>query len=350
MTREKIIALLSIENAADRQALFAQANALKKETIGNKVFLRGLIELSNLCAKNCFYCGIRGGNKKVKRYELTDAEVMQAVDFAWQNRYGSVVLQSGERQSARFTQRITALLKAIKQHTNNEIGVTLSCGEQSKEVYRQWFEAGAHRYLLRIETSSRELYAKIHPNNPLHDFDQRLTALHSLKEVGYQAGTGVMIGLPFQTIENLADDLLFFKTLDIDMVGMGPYIEHSETPLYAYRHLLLPPEQRFFLALKMIAVLRLLMPDINIAATTALQTLHPIGREKAVLAGANIMMPNHTPGKYRGNYLLYENKPCVDEEAEQCRNCLEVRLHLVGSEIGYGEWGDSRHFYNNAKK
>jgi biotin synthase len=217
-------------------------------------------------------------------------------------------------------------------------------------VYRQWFEAGAHRYLLRIETSSRELYAKIHPNNPLHDFDQRLTALHNLKELGYQAGTGVMIGLPFQTIENLADDLLFFKTLDIDMVGMGPYIEHSETPLYAYRHLLLPPEQRFFLALKMIAVLRLLMPDINIAATTALQTLHPMGREKAVLAGANIMMPNHTPGKYRGNYLLYENKPCVDEEAEQCRNCLEVRMHLVGSEIGYGEWGDSRHFYNNEKK
>jgi len=348
--RSEIIQLLSIDDRSEMDALVARAGAAKAATIGRNVYLRGLIELSNVCVKNCYYCGIRCGNKNITRYELSDDEVMSAVDFAWRNSYGSVVLQSGEQQSPRFTQRVALLVAKIKEHTNNEVGVTLSCGEQTLDTYRQWYAAGAHRYLLRIETSSQELYKKIHPDNPQHSHEKRLTALRDLQTAGYQTGTGVMIGLPFQTIENLADDLLFFQRMNIDMVGMGPYIEHNETPLYEHRHALLPPDERLRLSLRMVAVLRLLMPDINIAATTALQTLHPTGRELAVQAGANIIMPNITPKKYRENYLLYQNKPCMDEDAEQCKHCLENRLQQIGHSIGYGKWGDSQHFSKRTKK
>ncbi|MDR0729474.1 MAG: [FeFe] hydrogenase H-cluster radical SAM maturase HydE [Prevotellaceae bacterium] len=320
--------------------LMARAHAVKTATVGHRVYLRGLIEFSNRCRKNCYYCGIRHGNRTIGRYELTDEEVLQAVDFAWRNRYGSIVLQSGERQSAHFTARITRLLQQIKRHTQGQIGITLSCGEQSYDVYRQWFEAGAHRYLLRIETSSPALYAKIHPCNPTHDFNTRLAALHHLKTIGYLTGTGVMIGLPFQTIDDLANDLLFFQQMNIDMVGMGPYIAHRDTPLYRYHTLLPPPAQRLELALKMVAALRLLMPHINIAAATALQTLHPTGREQAIRAGANVFMPNLTPMKYRHNYRLYDNKPCLNDAPNHCHDCIATRIRCAGEEIGYGEWGD----------
>ena len=357
MNRENIIEKLSLSESDSIKALFAEANEIKVSTIGNKVYLRGLIEFSNICRKNCYYCGIRCENQKVSRYELSNEEVLTAVKFAWENRYGSVVLQSGEQQSTHFTKRITRLLNEIKSITNNEIGITLSCGEQSPETYKEWYNAGAHRYLLRIETSNRELYGKLHPNdsapslqaqhgNPAlnHSFDTRLDAIKHLREIGYQVGTGVMIGLPFQNIEHLAADLLFFKSLDIDMVGMGPYIEHSQTPLFKYRNLLLPPEKRLDLALKMVATLRLLMPDINIAATTALQVLHPKGREMAVLAGANIIMPNITTTKYRNEYDIYENKPNVNDDAAISKSKLEQTIRESGITIGYDEWGDSPHY------
>ena len=346
MNRKDIIEKLSLSEPASLNALYDEANAIKASTIGNKVYLRGLIEFSNICRKNCYYCGIRNENLEVNRYELNDEEVLAAVKFAWKNRYGSVVLQSGEQQSEHFVKRITRLLQEIKALTNNEIGITLSCGEQSTETYKEWFKAGAHRYLLRIETSNKELYGKLHPNDNKHSFDARITAIKQLREVGYQVGTGVMIGLPFQTIEHLADDLLFFQSLDIDMVGMGPYLEHSQTPLYQYRHLLIPSEKRLELALKMVATLRLLMPDINIAATTALQVLHPKGREMAVLAGANIIMPNITPTKYRSGYDIYEHKPNVNDDAAIGKSKLEETLRESGITIGYTEWGDSPHFYH----
>ena len=309
MTRSDLIELLAIDDPAALRRLFARAQAVRTSSVGAKVFLRGLIEYSNRCRKNCYYCGVRGGNRRVARYELTDGEVLQAVDYAWRHRYGSIVLQSGERQSARFASRIARLLRQIKEHTHGEVGVTLSCGEQPDEVYRQWFEAGAHRYLLRIETASPALYARLHPATPAHAFAARLAALHHLKAIGYRTGTGVMIGLPFQTPGDLADDLLFFRRTDVAMVGMGPYLEHRDTPLYRYRDRLLPPERRLALALKMVAALRLLMPRINIAAATALQVLHPTGREQALQAGANVFMPNLTPAKYRANYRLYDAKP-----------------------------------------
>lgn len=344
-SRDDLVALL-LAQGDERQQLFQQSQKVRLNSVGNKVYFRGLIEFSNICSKDCLYCGIRKSNEKVIRYDLTDEEILTACRFAWQNRFGSVVLQSGEISSPAFTKRVDRLLTKIKEISNNELGITLSCGEQSLETYRQWRTSGAHRYLLRIESSNPDLYHRIHPENNLHSFSRRVKALNDLKTAGYQVGTGVMIGLPFQTIENLADDLLFIKQMDVDMVGMGPYIEHENTPLYEFRHTLKSKQERFDLALKMVAVLRLLTPDINIAAATALQAIDPAGREKALAIGANVLMPNLTPCDYRKEYQLYEDKPCLDEDAELCKNCLEARIELSGCEIGYGEWGDPKHFFN----
>lgn len=342
-TRDDLILLLGADEV-ERQKIYKRAAEVKEKVVGRKVYFRGLIEFSNICAKNCYYCGIRSGNNKLVRYYLTETEVLEAAMYAYRENYASLVIQAGERSGTKYVSTITSLLKKIHQQTNGEMHITLSLGEQSEETYREWFGAGAHRYLLRIEETDRELYRRLHPDNKLHSFEARLEALDTLRRVGYQVGTGVMIGLPFQTVENLADDLLFFRDIDIDMAGMGPYIEHEETPLWKFRDQLLPRKERFDLTMKMIALLRILMPDINIAATTAMQAIDPIGREKALKVGANVIMPNLTPVKYREGYLLYEDKPCVDEEADECKNCLEARIKLVGDEIAYGEWGDSLHF------
>lgn len=343
LEREEIITLLK-SGGEEKQLLFNKANDVKLKEIGNKVHFRGLVEFSNICGKDCYYCGIRKSNRKVKRYNLSDAQILDAARFAHENKYGSFVLQGGELESPAFTARIEKLIRDIKVLSDGKLGITLSLGEQEEGVYQRWFEAGAHRYLLRIETSNPELYQRYHPSSSLHDFARRLSCLKILQRLGYQTGTGVMIGLPFQTTGDLADDLLFMKEFNVDMVGMGPYIEHQHTPLYQYRSELLPIQERFDLSLKMIAVLRILMKDINIAAATALQAIDPMGREKAVKIGANIIMPNITPGKFRNDYALYENKPCVDEEPEACMNCLDVRIQLAEGEIGYGEWGDSKHY------
>ncbi|MDD4234815.1 MAG: [FeFe] hydrogenase H-cluster radical SAM maturase HydE [Bacteroidales bacterium] len=332
------------------QALLDKAAEIKKHYVGNIVYYRGLIEYSNICSKNCFYCGIRGGNKKLDRYQMTDDEVIEAVVFAYKNNYSSIVLQGGERNDKSFINKITSLLQKINKATDNSLGITLSLGEQTEETFRIWKENGARRYLLRIEASNRDLYRKMHPDNKKHDFDTRLESLYTLKKLEYQTGTGVMIGLPFQTLEHLAQDLVFFRDFDIDMAGMGPYIEHEDTPLYQYKDLLLPRKERFELSLKMLALLRIILKDINIAATTAMQAIDPVGREKALKAGANVIMPNLTPVKYREGYLLYEDKPCTDEEAEHCMNCLESSIRMAGDDIGYGKWGDSKHYFNRINK
>jgi biotin synthase len=342
-SHEDLVTMLSADKE-ESLLIFEKGQQVKSEYVGRKVYFRGLIEYSNYCSKNCFYCGIRAGNSRYRRYQMTDEEVLEAARFALENNFASIVIQSGERSDSRFTASIEKLLKEIRDLSQGKLHVTLSCGEQSPETYRRWFEAGSHRYLLRIEVSNPELYKKLHPSDKHHSYEERLKALKMLKEAGYQVGTGVMIGLPFQTISDLADDLLFFKNFDIDMAGMGPYIEHEDTPLYTFRNELIPLQERFHLSLKMVAILRILMKDINIAATTAMQTIDPQGREKALMVGANVIMPNLTPVKYRQDYLLYENKPCLDEEAEECKSCLETRIFLAGDTIGYGEWGDSRHF------
>lgn len=350
-TKAEIIELLSLTDKSDIEALYAAAYAEKLKHTGKKVFFRGLIEFSNICAKDCYYCGIRKSNKNTERYFLKMEEVLEAAKFAYDQGYGSVVLQSGEREDSEFVKFVEKALHEIKKIGNGALGVTLSTGEQTEEVYKRWYDAGAHRYLLRIETTNRELYKKLHPAD--HSFDRRVGCLMIMKKLGYQVGTGVMIGLPFQTHEDLVHDILFFKDEDVDMIGMGPYVPHGDTPLQKgdsppqifkgtvpFSH---DPAENFRLGLIMIALTRLALKDVNIAAATALQTLDPSGREKGVLAGANIIMPNITPTSYRKLYRLYDNKPCLDENALQCRSCLEKRIRAAGAEVGYGEWGDSPH-------
>jgi biotin synthase len=342
-SRGEIVRLLSAVGA-ERSRLFARSSAIKRERVGNKVYFRGLLEYSNRCVKECLYCGIRGSNPRVHRYTMMEGEVMEAARYALAAGYASIVIQGGEIASPARTREITRLLERIGEATDNRLGITLSLGEQSRETLEEWKEAGARRYLLRVETSNPDLYARIHPRDARHDFERRLETLRHLRACGYQVGTGCMIGLPFQTLDDLAGDLLFFRDIDADMIGMGPYVEHADTPLYRHRGILLPPLARLHLSLGMIAVLRVMMKDINIVAATALQAIDKLGREKALMAGANILMPNITPVRYREDYLLYENKPCVDEAADQCKECLEARVRLAGDEIGRGEWGDSPHF------
>lgn len=343
LSEDDLVKLLQ-SDAKEQKKLFDYSARVKEDHVGNKVYFRGLIEFSNICSKDCLYCGIRKTNENTRRYNLSDEEILSAAQFAHKENYASIVLQAGELASSLFTARIVKLLQQIHQKTNGELRVTLSLGEQSEETYKQWYDAGAHRYLLRIETSNPDLYRKIHPADEVHDFVKRLKALEVLKKVGYQTGTGVMIGLPFQTLDHLADDLVFMRDFGIDMVGMGPYIEHAETPLYTYKDTLWSLRERFIMSLKMIACLRIIMPEINIASATALQAIDKMGREKAIKVGANVIMPNITPGIYRDSYKLYDNKPCTDENADDCTNCLQARVGMTGNQIGFGEWGDSGYF------
>ncbi len=342
LDRNTLISWLEEKDTSRLEHLYGEAYRTKVSTVGDKVYLRGLVEISNICRKNCLYCGIRRDNHAAGRYEISSEEVLQSAEFAYREGYASMVIQGGERTDRAFINKITSLLKEIKQRW--PLGITLSLGEQPLEVYREWFEAGAHRYLLRIESSTRELYEKIHPADITHSYDSRVQALKDLRTAGYQVGTGVMIGLPFQTAAHLADDLLFFKKMDIDMCGMGPYLEHSQTPLYRWRHLLLPQERRLELSVTMVALLRLLMPDINIAATTAMQAIDPYGREKAIMAGANVLMPNLTLSEVRENYQIYQNKPGIGEDAAISSSRTERRLAEMKIPIGWGQWGDSVHF------
>jgi len=230
-TRDEVIEILKETNPQLISEIIDEAYKVKVENIGSRVYLRGLIELSNICVKNCLYCGIRKDNENVHRYELSDEQVLEGARFAMEAGYGSLVLQAGERSSPDYTRHVTRLVKEIRELSHGKLGITLSLGEQNIETYKEWFDAGAHRYLLRIESSNPVLYSKIHPKNSLHSWERRVQAIRDLISVGYQTGTGVMIGLPFQTIEDLADDLMFIKNIGVHMVGMGPYLKHSETPL-----------------------------------------------------------------------------------------------------------------------
>jgi biotin synthase len=337
LTREDLIELL--EDDARHDELLEAAYKVKLEQVGKLVYFRGIIEFSNICTKNCFYCGIRRDNAGVARFRMERSEVLEAAKWAYDNQYGSVVLQSGERTDPEFVDFVEETIREIRALGIE--GVTLSLGEQSRETYRRWFEAGANRYLLRIESSNPVLYRTLHPED--HDWKARVRCLDLLREEGYQVGTGVMIGLPGQTAADLADDILFFKARDVDMIGMGPYIPHHDTPLANS----LPDfngEAQLRLALRMIALTRLVLRDVNIASTTALQALLHQGRELGLKAGANVIMPVITDVKYRKDYLLYDGKPCLDENASLCRACLEGRIRSIGEEIAYGKPGHAKHF------
>lgn len=342
-SREEILFLLMLRDENDIRKMIEKAYEVKLKNVGRKVYFRGLIEISNICVKDCLYCGIRKSNKSIERYLMKEEDIIKSAMFAYENNYGSVVLQSGERSDDMFVDFIEKVITRIKRETDGKVGVTLSLGEQDEETYRRWFVAGAHRYLLRIETTNETLYKKLHPAD--HNFTKRKNCLSLLKKTGYQVGTGVMIRLPYQTYDDLADDILFFKQMNVDMIGMGPYIISKDTPLALTGEENYPiNEDAYKLSIKMIAVTRLYLNDVNIAATTALQALKTFGREMGLKAGANIIMPNTTDTLYRPSYQLYDGKPCMDENSEDCTNCLESRILNIDEEIGYGEWGDSPHF------
>lgn len=350
-SKDDLLALMKIDNKEDLELLFKKAYEVKSEYVGRKVYYRGLIEISNNCIKNCKYCGIRRDNKKVERFNMNKEEILDAVRWIYENNYASIALQAGERQDEEFIAFVEDLVKEIKKLSQGKIGITLSLGEQTKETYKRWFDAGAHRYLLRIESTNLDIFNKIHPNDGKHTFEVRKRCLEYLRDVGYQVGTGVMIGMPGQTEEDLVNDILFYKEMNIDMIGMGPYILHHDTPLgIEWEDKVISKEKRVELGLKMIAITRIYLKDVNIAATTALQGLDSNGREKGLLAGANILMPTATIQKYKDKYLLYDNKPGIKDSTEKCKEEMDKKVLSIGDEIVYGSWGDSLHFKRKKQK
>ena len=342
LSREDKIRLLGATDPRTVEMIRRAAHDVLLSRCGKNVYYRGLIEISNICSRDCLYCGIRRSNSKVKRYELAIEDIVEKARWCAAQGYGSLVLQSGERSDENFVNLVAEAVRRIKSATTGGklprgLGITLCVGEQTRESYQKFFDAGAHRYLLRIETSNQELFSKIHP--PGQKLESRLNCLKLLREIGFQVGTGVMIGLPGQTTEHLADDLEFFVRQDIDMIGMGPFIPNEDTPLWDSPR---PDEKRrILLSLLMIALARLSMPDINIASTTALRAMDVEGQEKGLLFGANVIMPVLTPVTVRGDYLLYPGKPFLCEENGLA--LLEKKISEAGRTIGFDEWGDSLH-------
>ena len=320
-----------IDNIQDehRSALYRYALETKQAHYGNKVFMRGLIEFSNICKQNCNYCGIRGANSNVERYRLTKDQILECCREGRRLGYSTFVLQSAE--DAHYSEQVMVdIISSIKQEFP-DCAITLSIGERPFHEYESMRKAGADRYLLRHETASKELYEKLHPGM---SFENRIKCLFDLKELGYQVGAGFMVGLPGQTAVHLAEDLHFLKELNPHMIGIGPFIPHSETPLAEEKGGTL--EQ----TLLMVALARLFVPKALLPATTALGTLDKTGREKALSAGANVVMPNLTPTVQRAKYQLYQNKICIGDEAAHCRNCIEKRINSAGFEVDMGR-GDS---------
>ena len=352
--REELIYLLGLTEETERAQLYQAAYEVKARYVGRVDYFRGLIEFSNRCIKNCCYCGIRRDNEEIERFDTQREDILAMAAWTYENQYASLTLQSGERQDNAFIEYVEGLVRDIKILSHGELGITLCVGEQTAETYQRWFDAGAHRYLLRIESSNPALYATLHPQDGHHRWEIRHHCLQMLHHIGYQVGTGDMIGLPGQTLGDLADDILYYRDMDIAMIGMGPYVVHHNTPIgqavvTAGQDSGKDKKRRFILGLNMIAVTRLFLKDVNIAATTALQALHPLGREMGLKAGANILMPIVTLPQFRPDYLLYDNKPCVEDNPNQCRQCLTARVASIGDTIGFGKWGDSPHFFHHER-
>lgn len=317
-TKQEIIDIL--KNNDKNEWLFSLADKVRRENVGDEVHLRGLIEFSNICHCFCKYCGLRCENKELDRYRILPDDIVKYAQKAVEMGYKTIVLQSGE--DVFYSKEILCdIIKRIKEF---DVALTLSIGERSFEDYKAFRDCGADRYLIRIETTDRALYKKMHPNM---DFDNRLRCLNDLKKLGYEVGTGCLVGLPEQTVESLADDILFFKEINADMVGIGPFIAHPHTPLKDM------PNGNFTLALKVMALTRILLKNINIPATTAMETLNPNGRIIALQSGANVVMPNVTTTEYRAKYEIYPNKICINENPSQCFNCIGGKIRSIGRTI-----------------
>ncbi len=300
--------------------LFNLADDTRKKYVGNTVHLRGLIEFSNICSKTCKYCGLRYENKNIDRYRMTQEEIVECAQNAVELGYKTIVLQSGEDN---FFTRDT-LCKIIKEIKRLDVAITLSIGERSDDDYKAFKEAGADRYLLRIETTDENLYKTMHPHM---DFKNRLKCLENLKKIGYETGTGCLVGLPNQSLESLANDIMFFKELNADMIGIGPFLPHPDTPLSD------APHGDFNLALKVMAITRIVLKDINIPATTAMETLNKNGRIIALKSGANVIMPNVTNTKFQEKYEIYPNKTKSGNDFAEYKETLEIKLKSIGRTI-----------------
>jgi biotin synthase len=323
LTREEIAALLKTDEC-DAE-LFAAADRVRKQFVGDEVHLRGLIEFTNCCDQNCLYCGLRHDNAAVERYRLEPEVIIEFASKAASFGYKTVVLQSGEGEFYSLEE----MLHIIRSIKALDVAITLSIGEKTRGEYRAYREAGADRYLLRIETTDKKLYEKMSPGM---DFGNRVRCLRDLKNLGYELGTGCLVGLPGQTLESLADDILFFKEIGADMIGVGPFIPNPDTPLGDALG------GTFELSVKVMAITRLLLPDINIPATTAMEALNENGRILGLQSGANVVMPNVTEGDYRRLYALYPGKICIGDTPAHCRNCVTVKIERIGRSVsqGYG--------------
>lgn len=332
LEKEEVVFLLKSLDEETKETLFEYARRTREKFFGKKVYMRGLIEFSSVCRQNCLYCGLRASNTKAERYRLTKEEILDCCREGYRLGYRTFVLQSGE--DPWYTEdRMVDIIGSIKE-LFPDAALTISIGERSYEEYKAMFDAGADRYLLRHETASRRLYEELHPGM---DFDNRIRCLYNLKEIGYQVGAGFMVGLPGQTEEDLAEDLLFLKELNPDMIGIGPFIPHSETPLRDAKGGTVVD------TLVMLALTRLFVPDCLMPATTAMGTLHAQGRELALKAGANVVMPNLSPAEVRPKYELYENKICTGDVAAHCRYCIEGRIKAAGFEVDMGRGDSLRH-------
>ena len=322
ISKEDLAYLLECDGS-DNEYLFEAARGVAETHFHKEIYLRGLIEFSNYCRNNCYYCGIRGGNLKAERYRLSEEEILSCCEIGEKIGFKTFVLQSGE--DPYYTDElITDLIKKIKA-AHPDCAVTLSIGEKPHESYQKYFDAGADRYLLRHETANEEHYSKLHPENM--SGAERKKCLFDLKKIGFQVGCGIMVGTPCQTVEHIYEDIVFMKELQPHMIGIGPFIAHKDTPFKD------EPDGSVDRTLRLLAVLRLIFPKVLLPATTALGTADVMGREKGILAGANVMMPNLSPVNVRKKYLLYDGKICTGEEAAECTACLRGRVERIGFHV-----------------
>ena len=335
-SRDEIVEILAKDNADE---IFRLADETRKNFVGDEVHLRGLIEFSNICKRNCKYCGLQSGNKTVERYRLSEEEIINFAKKGVSYGYKTIVLQSGEDDFFDADR----MCKIIRQIKNLDVALTLSIGEKSYDEYKAYKEAGANRYLLRIETTDEKLYSKLHPNM---SFENRVNCLDNLKKLGFELGSGCLVGLPEQSNESLANDILFFEDIKADMIGIGPFIPHEQTPLWVENESDFEKNEKFEKALRVMALVRIIMKNINIPATTAMETINPNGRIIALKSGANVVMPNITEGDYRKKYEIYPGKICLNDTPVHCRGCIEGKIKSIGRYIS-NDYGFSKSFKTN---
>lgn len=322
ISREVLEQLLTTDDAEVVEYLRKSARDVADSMYGKRIFLRGLIEISSHCKNDCLYCGLRRSNREAVRYRLTKEEIYDCCEQGYRLGFRTFVMQGGE--DGWFNdERMCRIVRTVRQQYP-DCAITLSLGERSRESYQALYDAGANRYLLRHETADAEHYARLHPAKM--SWQHRIDCLHALKEIGYQVGCGFMVGSPYQTFDTLYKDLQFLRSFQPHMVGIGPFIAAHNTPFADQ------PNGKVSYTLRLLSIIRLLLPNVLLPATTALGTLHPRGREQGILHGANVVMPNLSPREHRKDYAIYDNKICTGDEAAECRSCMEMRMRVIGYE------------------